>query len=113
MTDSVITKDILVGMKNYINLNGWHQGFFYDTTAYIGGFKKAIEQGAPMCVMGAYQAVSDTRMSRDVDVYRRASMELTELMEIDPSDDGALEVASWNDQPGRTKQEVLDVLDKA
>jgi len=113
MTEPLITKDILVGMKNYINLNGWYQGFFYDTTAYIGGFKKAVEQGAPMCVMGAYQAVSNTRMFRDPDRYRRATMELTQLMEIDSSDDGALEVANWNDQAGRTKQEVLDVLDKA
>lgn len=89
-----------------IRANGWHQGNFFDSSVnvYRGQHKLPAEK-CPVCLLGSVNvAVVDDPIDRDDD----ARTERQWLLQF-TGDHPAL----WNDQPGRTVGEVLDLLERA
>lgn len=89
------TKEVLLAAKALLQNVGWCQNAYttydkqYNPTAYC-------LSGAVCCVDGAYFTIQDEAISC-----------LRSMLENKPL------IVNWNDQPGRTKEEVLALLDKA
>lgn len=93
------THEVLVGARNYLEEHGWVQATMTD--------------GERVCVLGAIKAASG-RVARPwhcglfphVQVLIQALTGKVGAVSSDP-------LTRWNDAPGRTKEEVLDLFDKA
>lgn len=94
----------LVEARKLIDEKGWTQGaMFRSSTGVKLSFLKK-EQTASYCMVGALRA----QYRPDPSIYGQVQ-EL--LHDVIGEEWASLE--SWNDQPGRTKEEVLAVFDKA
>lgn len=84
-------------MKSYIEQHGWWQGSMCDYDEFEGG-----NSTPPACLVGAYKfSVLNGRFL------------LTDTPCFDAIRDyiGQREIGLWNDQKGRTKEEVLELLE--
>jgi hypothetical protein len=88
--------DVLRGARDLINGSGWTQGDFYNCDGYC-------LDGA---LLEANLQLHGTRLQDRVtfDTYYEAR----ELLRGGCFGD----VIGWNDEPGRTKEEVVDLLDR-
>lgn len=87
-------KDLLIEAKNLINISGWKQGEYGDE-----------DQG--FCTVGA---LVHADKDGDFDTYVSAAKALKQALK----DSGYItDVAAWNDAATRTKDQVLDIFDKA
>ena len=110
MVTEPTTVEILRGMKAAIERNGWAQHGYID--------KGQHEAGTPIanCRVDLYGAL---RIAATGDVTNgddltadEARMILLRLV-VAESDTGPMGLASWNDWPGRTVDEVYALLDHA
>jgi hypothetical protein len=101
------TKEFLIAMRDNILQYGWCQrAFFIDEKgegfAKIGIGTKEIKG---CCLIGAMQLVqADTRVHAEAFISIRN--------EINKKDQLRSPLIEWNDAPGRTKEEVVDMLNK-
>lgn len=89
----------LEGAQEVLREYGWHQMSYGD-----------VRRG--FCLMGA---IDQAAMKNKVPNLSRTSMtafsEVQEVLGIDPDDpDCRISVSSWNDEKGRTKQQVQGLL---
>lgn len=99
------TVEILRGAKTVLERNGWHQGTFYDQAQHDTGVPRAQ---CRVCLMGAvYVAASGSPIT-----YGYGAAEAQGLLTETLDRRGRWEqVYDWNDAPGRTLAEVLELLD--
>jgi hypothetical protein len=94
------TRDVLVAAKGYLLEHGWMQGDFG-------------EHGAPRCIVGVLGSVSGVVNPRDNEwpqsMYR-ALVAVEDAASIDTYCDN---IANWNDDGGRTFEQVIDAIDRA
>lgn len=87
-------KDILIDTKKFLLSKEWHQG------SYSNSSKTSF------CLLGALDQVAESTLEKDAaDTVIRKLV----VSEMGPN----AGIVSWNDKEGRTKQEVLALLDKA
>ncbi|MFE7797029.1 hypothetical protein [Nocardia sp. NPDC057440] len=93
MTDPTIARsiEVLKSAKALLVLDGWTQG------SYLNDEGRMCANGALYWVEGHYYSGSGKHLIETV-------REIT--------NDQYIGVESWNDQPGRTVEEVLDMYDK-
>ena len=94
-------KTILLRAKEIIRERGWIQGTLESVS---GG----------VCLVGACNlATKEHHAGKDWDwLYESDPHQELELNRFFRANFGAVTAACWNDQPDRTKQDVLDVLDR-
>lgn len=91
-------KQVLLDAAQYIEAHGWCQG--------------AMKSGHRVCLFGAIREVNRC-------TYIEVEFEIVNMLrkaigdDRDGLNDGSGTVASWNDAPLRTKQEVIDILRSA
>jgi hypothetical protein len=101
------TKEFLIAMRDNILTYGWCQrAFFIDEKdegfAKIGIGTKEIKG---CCLIGAMQLVqADTRLQGEAFIAIRHEIDKKDLLNSP--------LIEWNDAPGRTKDEVVDMLNK-
>ena len=103
-------KEVLIAARWILQHYGWVQGTFYLTTYGLRVPSiKALEPGDTLkacCLTGALRLVEvEDRIhglfDRTYDLVRQSAQE------------ARWGVSNWNDTPGRTKEEVIALLDKA
>lgn len=86
-----------------LDTDGWREGFFGapgQPSCLLGAVRKAVYART-----GSWEqvtALSSEALTRDIPVKAPASFQL--------ADDNARNIILWNDEPGRTKEEVQDQL---
>jgi hypothetical protein len=100
-------KEVLIATRWIIDNVGWCQYRSFQLEggnsldAYWMSIEEVLERGVAACCLGG--------SIRLVEVADNALIDEARIC-IEEALNGY--VASWNDQPGRTKQEVLDLLDR-
>lgn len=106
MSTVTATADLLDKAAQIIEANGWLQDDYYDFT------ESQVMQKQPkecrVCAYGALNiaatgAPSPHAVDEEVDVVEDAADAVTSVLGIE-----GLDLAAWNDVPGRTAQEVID-----
>jgi hypothetical protein len=101
------TKEFLIAMRDNILQYGWCQRAYYidekgDGFSLTGVSTKYIKG---CCLVGAMQLVrADMRLHAEAFISIRN--------EVDKKDQLRSPLIEWNDMPGRTKEEVVAMLDK-
>ncbi|WNM70269.1 hypothetical protein [Myxococcus phage Mx1] len=124
MTTVLTVKQFLENTKSYIE-KGWAQNHYsYDKDGFI--VRPEMEDAVCWCIRGAlYRANFDANADPDMTNYPYSSLKsnpnadshagaiaalATHLRKSDPFFSN---LARWNDKPGRTKEEVVDLFQKA
>lgn len=101
MREDMTAKDVLVSAKNLINIEGWIQYEPHNPYGY--------------CIVGALREVAGwEKCMRDenrYNAYVKASAAVSDAIKSIAEKTTA--IPDWNDSSSRTKQEVLDMFDKA
>lgn len=92
---SVLVTDLLAA-RDYIRARGWCQNQYHDT-------------GGRVCALGAIRAVTDSY----TDSYNRCDAACNALWQVLKIKLGECDIAAWNDEPGRTVENVLALYDLA
>ena len=100
MSDEVA--DLIDAAADKIEKDGFHQGAYFPG-AWISKSRR-VPAGVPVCILGAINAVGYSEP-----VLRRFAIATIGRL-VPPS---FYSIPAWNDHPGRTQQEVLDLLRKA
>lgn len=90
--------EVLELAAEYIEKNGWHKGASF-------GPRRSPDLDETACLVGSFCKVIGTDVSQER-LYGGA-YKLMQSVVSNPR------ISQWNDAPGRTKQEVLDALQKA
>jgi hypothetical protein len=86
---------------------GWHQKAFWRNSA---GLSCRSEQAESCCLVGAIIKASQARISSGIAVTSDAQIRVEAALQVFvPSGD----FYGWNDETGRTKEEVLALVDTA
>lgn len=94
--------DILDKAADHIDTVGWHQGRLYDD-AYTP------LTACPVCAMGAINTALFGTPKFPLDM-RRADCETYEVADLLRPRIGNAELAEWNDEEGRTQDEVTALM---
>lgn len=111
-------KDILVDAKNYINLNGWYQGDYWNG-ALAPLQKDAVAMSLPVCSLGGFVFAAEINVKQvafggvNLPPGPQRAFEALEAAVRSDRHSHHIHVPEWNDEEGRTKQEVLDMFDRA
>jgi hypothetical protein len=84
-------KRLCLDAATYIENHGWHQGSYFDRQERA-------------CIFGAFAVLADKHPLKYGGVPKKAEVELEALL--------GMAVSVWNDQPGRTMEEVVGMLRK-
>jgi hypothetical protein len=97
------------GAANIIRTNGWHQGGLYDLDVNVrrvaAGEPELPPSACPVCLIGAINVEATGETWDPEDVAYDVRLWVRELIGGAPG--------VWNDAPGRTVDEVLDLLERA
>jgi hypothetical protein len=101
------TKEFLIAMRDNILQYGWCQRAYYIDEKGEGfsltGVSTKYIKGC--CLIGAMQLVqADTRLQGEAFIAIRHEIDKKDLLNSP--------LIEWNDAPGRTKDEVVDMLNK-
>jgi hypothetical protein len=99
-TYGMTKNQVLVAAKREILTNGWAQ--------FGGSMEAQYVPGEPVCINLAIFRSAQSK--EDYETRMKASDLVGEILGFEC---GAEDVPLWNDEPGRTLEEVIDVLDKA
>ena len=103
--------DVLNEAARIIRRNGWHQGFYYDRSQNAYGTR--FDQ-CRVCARGAINlavAPPDSEDLRRQAIYAVAAVE--RWLDTNRPQDDTYSLAAWNDEAGRTVDEVLAALEYA
>lgn len=121
-------KDILVAAKALIEEKGWAQGYFaYDqyrdkVSPWQYNAESFCTVGALIRVSGALRyAAAHSEETKDLSASEKMALidavdrnaSLAKCAVIKAIGPGTIAIPTWNDDPIRTKQDVLDVFDLA
>lgn len=103
MTDHNEVADVLDGAADVIERDGWHQGDFYP--GHQGYVWDGGGEGLPKCARAAVYAAGAVGICQHEAAMR--------ALAAAAGRDLWWTIATWNDAPERTEQEVLDAFRKA
>lgn len=102
--------EVLETAKNYIK-QGWTQG----TLARNNGGNSAVVSSydaCSFCIMGAtFKALEYSQWSKDLEIFVFRSLCDTVLIHYE-DEFGYFNLAPWNDKESRTKEEVIEAINK-
>jgi hypothetical protein len=109
MSQATTVKEVLTAARWMIENVGWCQGSYYISKDEVGCFNPSFEMGnasnvSCMCASGAVYLVEATKelQNQSLDFLWGTIGVGTEVS-----------VPDWNDQPKRTKEQVLAAFDRA
>ena len=101
-------KEVMIAARWIIDNFGWCQGSFYKGKNGERVYRDMLhdkEQLGCCCLVGALRLVE-----ADHDIYNQTVFNLCVQNKVVPL---GTNLTTWNDEPGRTKEQVIKLLDKA
>ena len=110
-----VTDEVFHLAKNYIE-QGWAVN--YEAYNLLGNPVASLADDAvAWCVLGALHKASYNKLNQfldtDIAYDLAANVFIDSLGDVMPSNPQRRNLADWNDEPGRTKQEVLTAFEQA
>ncbi len=115
MSDNAVI-DLLDEAKRFLTEKGWTQGAFARNSS--GARTSYADKGAcSFCLRGAMMAAttkteSDVRSEAEFRLYQ-ALIQVLPKGTVDPYAQGGVDTVSYNDTPGRTREDILNLIDIA
>lgn len=114
-------EDVLLKAAEVIETAGWHQGYYYLEPApecFDDERDRELSATAPVCAMGAIRRAMTgyadvTPFAGEYTLFRQARHLLWQQVKPEESDGLTFGVPSWNDDPQRTKEDVVLALKRA
>ena len=112
-------EDVLLKAAGIVEADGWHQGYYYPEPApecFDDERDRELSATAPVCAMGAIRRAMTgyadvTPFAEEYTLFRQARHLLWQQVKSEYG--GDLGVPVWNDDPQRTKEDVVLALKRA
>ena len=99
--------EVLRDAKGVLERNGWLQGHYFDDRQFRAG---TPAEACRVCLYGALNLAAGNGPHRPLEAAHPVMLAVYAVIDASGDWDG---VGGWNDEPGRTVDEVLALLDEA